>query len=61
MTDGIGLTSGMIGIVFKAMLTGSVDDEENMGDVVVNHYRKCNGIDTIQGTFMANYFVNRAT
>jgi len=61
MTDGMSLTMGMAAMTLKSMMTASEDDEENMGDVIVDYFRKCNGMDTIQGTILTNFITNRAT
>ncbi|CDW89529.1 UNKNOWN [Stylonychia lemnae] len=34
MSDGLQLTLGMVNIMFKATISSSPDDEENMGDIV---------------------------
>jgi hypothetical protein len=60
ISDGEQLLAGVVGVFYR-YVTGrfSEDDYYNLNDVFLSFNTKCNLVDTIQGTFILNFVINR--
>jgi len=59
LSDGYELGQAVVSMGWKSLLSQSNDDIDNFNDILSMFIKKCNIADSIEGTIVNNYIINR--